>query len=1518
MKKIIALFVFIVTSSVYAQNSGITYQAVIYNPSTEILPGNNNPNVVLAEKNICLRFSISDANSSVEYQEVQKVKTDEFGMVNLIVGEGDQVSGYAANFDAIIWNSSNKNLKVEIDTNGNCSNFIEISNQKFASVPFAFASKVAETVSGIVPIVNGGTGAATVAGAKTNLDLNNVDNTSDLNKPVSKATQTALDAKAPLASPGFTGIPTAPTAAAGTSTTQIATTAFVNAALATAGSPDATATQKGRIQLAGDLGGTADAPTVPGLANKENAANKSTDTSLGNSDILFPTQKAVKTYVDNQVSSGVVDATTSNKGKIQLAGDLSGTADAPTVPGLLSKEPTITAGTISQYYRGDKSWQNLDKTAVGLNNVDNTSDSNKPVSSAVQTALNAKEDASNKSTDTLLGTSNLMFPTQNAVKTYVDNQIATSSTPEATSSVKGKIQLGGDLAGTGTTASAPKISAGAISAEKLADNAVTNAKLGEIVAIAKGGTGSNMNTTAGYVKQATTGANFTTVSSIPVTDVTGAVRKVNGVQPDTDGNVAVIIGRVFTGATVDPNLATSIINANPARQQSDIYIVADGSNPNNGRTFIYDGTNWLEVATNLSTTDARYVNVAGDTLEGNLTFPTGKKIIIDDAPSNPTDAANKAYVDTKVAVATNSGTTNFVPKFSGTSPSKILANSSIFDNGTEVGIGTITPSSTLHIINPLLATDNINANAKVLTLSRPTTFQTKWDNIAQFNLGSYAVSTGNTDAAHTRLDLDLNDGSSIATSNVMTWQANGNVGIGTTAPATRLEIRQGIAGNSGLRLTNLTASSSATTASSKVLGVNNNGDVILTNIPGTQNIVSFSTATHTTSGVVFTPNLQADQSVVYQSATDSSLWTYNGTTYVTYTPPATTAWNLAGTTNDAGGTKVSSISRTGNVGIGISSPSARFHANTPSGINNVARFTTEGTGTNWANIGLGNNSGVWSSIASGDSKFQIRNFTNDTSILHADLVSGNVGVGTATPATRLHVNSASPATNTVNVEGVFRMQRPQSPGVKWENIAQFDLGSYSTALNATTRLDLSLNDGGNATPSSVMTWQANGNVGFSTTAPLSLLSNATAGTNFVSSNSATQSATGISWLTNNAGYNTSLYNANNVVGSNGLQVKVANTSSQTIAFEVGQNTSQSGISNPYFNVLGNGNVGIGTNAPLTRLIVNDNAYIANLPSSSTNLMDNSTFRPLTRFQTSSGGNNNAISHYLTTTAAATQAHNYSIGTSLPYVLQPAGGNVGIGTTTPSRILDVVNQTSVHTGVIEAETPVTNSTTRAIAIRMRRGTFSAPAAIQNGDVSMFAFSGYDGAAFSPATAAIGGVATENWTSTNKGMALSFYSTPNTSAANNERMRIDHNGNIGIGTTAPAAQLHTTGSVRFAGAGTPAANRVLTSDASGNATWQSAPGTTSVVTRSANFALTVSDNAGFIIVNSASVVDVTVPSTLPAGFYCQIIQQGTGQVRLVGSGVTLNSALGFLTRAQGSSIGIMLATNTLGFVSGDTGL
>lgn len=71
-----------------------------------------------------------------------------------------------------------------------------------------------------------------------------------------------------------------------------------------------------------------------------------------------------------------------------IAGTLSNQTDLQTA--LNAKEPTITAGTTSQYYRGDKTFQTLDKTAVGLSNVDNTSDANKPISTATQTALNGK------------------------------------------------------------------------------------------------------------------------------------------------------------------------------------------------------------------------------------------------------------------------------------------------------------------------------------------------------------------------------------------------------------------------------------------------------------------------------------------------------------------------------------------------------------------------------------------------------------------------------------------------------------------------------------------------------------------------------------------------------------------------------------------------------------------------------------------------------------------------------------------------------------------------------------------------------------------------------------------------------------------------------------------------------------------------------------------------------------------------------------------------------------------------
>lgn len=52
-----------------------------------------------------------------------------------------------------------------------------------------------------------------------------------------------------------------------------------------------------------------------------------------------------------------------------------------------TKEDIISVGTVFQYFRGDKTWQTLNKIVVGLSNVDNTADANKNVLSATKLTI---------------------------------------------------------------------------------------------------------------------------------------------------------------------------------------------------------------------------------------------------------------------------------------------------------------------------------------------------------------------------------------------------------------------------------------------------------------------------------------------------------------------------------------------------------------------------------------------------------------------------------------------------------------------------------------------------------------------------------------------------------------------------------------------------------------------------------------------------------------------------------------------------------------------------------------------------------------------------------------------------------------------------------------------------------------------------------------------------------------------------------------------------------------------------
>ncbi len=420
-KSLFFFLLLIVTINMQAQ-TGLNFQGV----------ARTSNNVILASQPISLRLSIlqGSATGTAEYSEIRKVTTNAQGLFAIVIGDADAISSIGS-FNTINWKNTPKFLKIEMDAAAG-NNFITMGTTQFQYVAYAqFASSVdAENIAGIVPVGKGGTGLTNLASLKSTLALDKINNTADADKPISTKTQAALDVKLNAAD-----------------TSKYTKQSYTDSSLITKLKLSDTASMlssrigKDTLNLSARINAKVNASDVAtSLTNK-----------LNKTDTTYLLQKVDTATLSNRIN---LKANTSD-----VTTDLATKVDKVTGKYLSSNDYTTVEKTklaaITGTNTGDQdlsSYATISALALKVNAADLSSGlALKANTSDLTTSLSLKENASNKSSAADLGgtsPSDILYPTQKAVKDYVT-----------------------------ANASSGGIADGSISTIKLADLAVTDAKL---------------------------------------------------------------------------------------------------------------------------------------------------------------------------------------------------------------------------------------------------------------------------------------------------------------------------------------------------------------------------------------------------------------------------------------------------------------------------------------------------------------------------------------------------------------------------------------------------------------------------------------------------------------------------------------------------------------------------------------------------------------------------------------------------------------------------------------------------------------------------------------------------------------------------------------------------------------------------------------------------------------------------------------------------------------------------------
>ena len=121
----------------------LNYQAVILDPKPIDIPGASLVGQPLSKGKVCLKFSLVNAQGSVDYEETQQTTTDEYGLVSLSIGTGTYSSGTYKSFESIVWDANVKSMKVAVSYDG-CNTFKQVSTQALNYTPYALYAEAVD------------------------------------------------------------------------------------------------------------------------------------------------------------------------------------------------------------------------------------------------------------------------------------------------------------------------------------------------------------------------------------------------------------------------------------------------------------------------------------------------------------------------------------------------------------------------------------------------------------------------------------------------------------------------------------------------------------------------------------------------------------------------------------------------------------------------------------------------------------------------------------------------------------------------------------------------------------------------------------------------------------------------------------------------------------------------------------------------------------------------------------------------------------------------------------------------------------------------------------------------------------------------------------------------------------------------------------------------------------------------------------------------------------------------------